>query len=155
MFFADPIAAFTNLRRALKPTGRLVFACWREFDANLWMKLPLSAALAHVPPLPRPGPDDPGPFAFADAAKVTRILTASGFPIPRFEKLDFQMALAPGRGLDAAVEQAVAVGPASRALQGQPAEAIAAATASIRTALTPYLKDETVRLPAAVWLVKA
>ena len=155
MFFGDPAAAFTNLRQAMKPTGRLVFACWRAFDENPWMKLPLTAALAHVPPLPRPGPDDPGPFAFADPDKVTRILTAAGFAAPAMTPFDFKMVLAPGRGLDAATEQAVMVGPASRALADQPAAAVAAATAAIRAALAAHLDGDTVKLDAAVWLVSA
>lgn len=34
MFFANPIAAFSNLRRVLKPRGRLAFVCWRSFEEN-------------------------------------------------------------------------------------------------------------------------
>ena len=60
MFFAEPVRAFANLRTALKPSGRLAFACWRKFDENPWLQVPLRAALEHVPPLPRPGPEDPG-----------------------------------------------------------------------------------------------
>jgi ubiquinone/menaquinone biosynthesis C-methylase UbiE len=52
MFFAEPARAFANLRTALKPGGRLAFACWRKFDENPWLKVPLRAALEHVPPLP-------------------------------------------------------------------------------------------------------
>ena len=36
MFFAEPARAFANLRTALKPSGRLAFACWRKFDENPW-----------------------------------------------------------------------------------------------------------------------
>src|SRR5271165_255900 len=75
MFFAEPARAFANLRAALKPGGRLTFACWRKFDENGWLQVPLRAAQAHVPPLPRPGPEDPGPFSFADEARVQGILT--------------------------------------------------------------------------------
>ncbi|WP_371392003.1 class I SAM-dependent methyltransferase, partial [Salmonella sp. M313] len=51
MFFGDPKAAFANLRRGLRPGGRLVFACWRRFDENVWAKLALVAAYGHVPRL--------------------------------------------------------------------------------------------------------
>src|SRR5262249_23771195 len=54
MFFAEPARAFANLRAALKPSGRLAFACWRKFNENPWLQVPLRAALEHVPPLPRP-----------------------------------------------------------------------------------------------------
>ena len=63
MFFAEPARAFTNLRSALRPGGRLVFACFRTPKENPWMMAPLQAAYEHVPPLPKVGPDDPGPFS--------------------------------------------------------------------------------------------
>ncbi len=155
MFFGDPTAAFANLKRALKPGGRLVFACWRTFDENPWMQVPLYAAYAHVPRLPRPGPEDPGPFAFADPARVTRILTGAGFAAPRFTSVDVALDIAAGRGLDEAVAQATAIGAASRALQDQPAAARTAATAAIREALAAYLKGDSVTLAGAIWLVDA
>ena len=79
MFFAEPARTFANLRTALKPSGRLAFACWRKFDENPWLQVPLRAALEHVPPLPRPGPEDPGPFSFASEQQVHRILADAGF----------------------------------------------------------------------------
>ena len=80
MFFADPPAAFANIRRALKPGGRLTFVCWRAVMENPWMTLPAMAALQHLPPLTEAvDADGPGPFAFADPAKVRGILAAAGF----------------------------------------------------------------------------
>ena len=79
MFFADPIAFLTNLRRALKPTGRLAFACWREPKENPWMMAPLMAVYKHVPKMPPVGPEEPGPFAFASEERVKRILGGAGF----------------------------------------------------------------------------
>ena len=65
MFFADPSAAFTNLRRALRPGGRLLFAAWRPMAENSWFSVPLAAAADLLPPSPPLEPDAPGPFAFA------------------------------------------------------------------------------------------
>ena len=79
MFFADPVLSFANMRRALKPSGRLAFACWREPRENPWMMAPLQAVYRHVPKLPQQGPEDPGPFAFASEARVQRILGEAGF----------------------------------------------------------------------------
>ena len=101
MFFGDPTAAFTNLKRALKPGGRLAFACWRKIDENPWMQVPLHAAYNHVPRLPKQGPDDPGPMSFADPERVTRILTAAGFATPRFTPAEVMLDIAAGKGLDA------------------------------------------------------
>ena len=43
MFFSDPEGAFTNIRRSLKPGGRLVFICWRSLAENPWMQAPLAS----------------------------------------------------------------------------------------------------------------
>ena len=53
MFFGDPVAAFAHLRAALKPSGRIVFVCWRPFPDNPWMGVPYNAATRHVPRPPR------------------------------------------------------------------------------------------------------
>ena len=52
---------------------------WQPLQANEWVRLPLGAALAHLPPPPAPEPDAPGPFAFADPERVRSILAGAGF----------------------------------------------------------------------------
>jgi SAM-dependent methyltransferase len=153
MFFGDPVAAFVNLRKGLKPGGRLTFACWRDPKENPWMTAPMQAALKHVPPMPRPGPTDPGPFAFANDERVAGILTAAGFQPPRFEKIDVMCDLAGGNGLDAAVAASVEFGPASRLLEDQPEDVRDAARASIREMLQEYTVGNDVKAPAAIWIV--
>ena len=64
MFFAEPVVSFANLRRALRPSGRLAFACWREPRENPWMMAPLQAIYRHVPKLPLQGHEDPGRLVF-------------------------------------------------------------------------------------------
>jgi len=155
MFFGDPVAAFSNLRKAMKPTGRLVFACWRKFDENPWMQIPLRAAYAHVPRLPQVGPEEPGPFSFADKERVTRILTGAGFKTPRFTPVDLSFDIGGGAGLEGAVHQATKIGATSRALQDQPEATVAAALEAIRAALSPHVKGSAVVLPGAIWLVEA
>jgi ubiquinone/menaquinone biosynthesis C-methylase UbiE len=155
MFFAEPERSFTNLRRALKPGGRVAFACWREPRDNPWMMVPLQAAYRHVPRLPQLGPEDPGPFSFAAEARVQRILTAAGFADVAMEACNVSLDVAVGRGLDAAVTTALEIGPASRALEGQPEPLQAEARQSIREALAPFAQGEAVRLPGAIWVVTA
>ena len=66
MFFADPVAAFRNLIRALRPGGRLVMAVWATIDENPHWKIPFEIAVRHLgPPAPQP-PHAPGPHAFGD-----------------------------------------------------------------------------------------
>ncbi|HEX7923490.1 MAG TPA: methyltransferase domain-containing protein [Bradyrhizobium sp.] len=155
MFFADPVASFTNLHKALKPSGRLAFACWQEPRENPFFMAPLQAVYKHVPKLPQLGPEDPGPFSFASEARVKRILGEAGFSGIAMEPCRLEFDVAIGRGIDAAVQSALEIGPASRALEGQPDELRAAAVTSIREALTPFAKGDSVPLPGAIWIVTA
>jgi len=155
MFFADPVRSFANLRRALRPTGRLAFACWREPRENPWMMTPLQAVYQHVPKLPQMAPEDPGPFAFASEARVGRILGEAGFKDVALEACPLALDLAIGRGLEAAVQGALEIGPASRALDGHPDEVRAAAANSVREALARFVDGSSVWLPGSIWLVTA
>jgi SAM-dependent methyltransferase len=155
MFFGDPVAAFANMRTGLAAGGRLRFACWRPIGENPWLQIPLHAVYEHAPRLPKPDPEEPGPFAFSDPARVTRILTASGFMAPSFTPLDIQMDIAAGGTLEDAVIQSSSMGPAKRALADQPEEIRAAAVESIRRVLAPHASPAGVSLPGAVWLVAA
>jgi SAM-dependent methyltransferase len=155
MFFADPVLSFANMRKALRPTGRLAFACWREPRENPFFMAPLQAVYKHVPKMPPQGPEDPGPFAFASEARVHRILSEAGFTGIEMEPCNLTLDVAIGRGMDAAVQGALELGPASRALEGHPEEVRAAAKNSIREALTAFAKGETVPLPASIWIVTA
>jgi len=155
MFFGDPVLAFANMRRGLKPGGRTVFACWRKPAENPWMMLPLQAAYLHVPKLPKQGPDDPGPFSFGDPNRVTRILTEAGFTDIALEPVDVMLDLASGRGLDAAVAYTLDIGATSRALDGVSDILRAAAAGSIHDALTPYVDNGRVPLAGAIWIVTA
>jgi len=155
MFFAKPAISFANMRTALRPSGRLTFACWREPRDNPWLMAPLQAVYKHVPKLPQLGPEDPGPFSFASEQRVIRILSEAGFSGIEMEPCNLSLDVAVGRGLDAAVETALEIGPASRALEGQPPEVRAAAANSIREALGPFASGNAVPLAASIWIVTA
>ncbi|WP_342728794.1 methyltransferase domain-containing protein [Bradyrhizobium sp. B097] len=155
MFFADPAVSFANLHKALKPSGRLAFACWQEPRENPFFMAPLQAVYKHVPKLPQLGPEDPGPFSFASEARVKRILGEAGFSGIAMEACRLEFDVAIGRGIDAAVQSALEIGPASRALEGQPDDLRAAAVISIHEALTSFAKGDAVLLPGAIWIVTA
>jgi ubiquinone/menaquinone biosynthesis C-methylase UbiE len=155
MFFADPALSFANIRKALRPSGRLAFACWREPRENPFFMAPLQAAYRHVPKLPQQGPEDPGPFAFASEQRVRRILAKAGFTGIAMEPYPLSLDAAIGHGLDGAVQGSLEIGPVSRALEGQPDEIRAAVAQSIREALAPFAKGDTVLLPASIWIVTA
>ncbi len=152
MFFADPTAAFGNIRKALRSGGRLGFVCWRPLAQNPWMLVPIAAALKHFPePPPPPDPLAPGPFAFADPDRVRAILSGAGFAEVAIEPFDQMI----GAGdLDQAVRVALRVGPLGALLREAPDKADAV-VGSIREALAPHMTPEGVRLPSATWIVRA
>jgi SAM-dependent methyltransferase len=80
MFFADPVAAFANIRRALRPGGVLSFVCWQSAFDNEWMLVPVAAVAEVTGSLPpMPGPGEPGPFSLADPGRAAAVLDAAGF----------------------------------------------------------------------------
>jgi SAM-dependent methyltransferase len=153
MFFADPSAAFCNIKKAVAPRGRLAFVCWRAMEENGWAATPIKAARPLLPPQEPADPFAPGPFAFADAKRVETILSSAGFKDIHIEKFDGHMDMA------ATVEEAalhtMTIGPLSRAV----AELDDAAKVKVRDvvtqALRPYATPQGVRGPVACWLVRA
>jgi len=152
MFFADPVAAFANLRRALKPGGRMAFVCWRAQAANPIMTVPIAAAATHLPPLPPPlDPDAPGPFALADSARLGRILEAAGFGGVAITPHDEPIG---GNDRAGTLELALQIGPLGRYLREHP-ERLAAVVGPVRAALEPFIVDGIARIPSATWIVTA
>lgn len=154
-FFGDPVSAFAHMRRAASARARMAFVCWRSLAENPWIGVPMSAVLPHVPPRPKADPHAPGMFAFADPQRISQVLTAAGWTPPRLEKLDLDLDIAAGRGLQEAVVQSTQIGAVNSWLRGQAAEVVAAAVASIREALAAQLDGTSVRLPGAMWLVSS
>jgi len=153
MFFADPDNAFANMRKALKAGGRLAFVCWQEPRANEWVRVPIGAIRPHVPQQPQLGPEDPGPFAFADLARVRRVLSHAGFD--RITARPFETPMPLGDDFDAALAHIQEFGPVSRALSGANDAEKAKAVAALRDALKPYAGRKPVAMGGAVWLIGA
>lgn len=97
MFFNDPTGAFAHMRRALKPSGRVAFVCWRGMAENDWMRLPMGAMKDILAPMTPPGPEAPGPFSFGDRGRVARILTAAGFTDVTIVPFDASIPFGKGR----------------------------------------------------------
>jgi len=155
MFFADPAAAFANLRRAIRPGGRLLFATWRPMAENPWFVVPFQAAEHLLPPQPPAQPNAPGPFALADPDRVTQILGAAGWTDIRLTRHDVPVCLAgPGQIIEAA-EFAIRVGGLARALAEASPDLRQRAAQSIAEALPAYDSPAGVCLTGSVWFVSA
>ncbi|MEH6420867.1 class I SAM-dependent methyltransferase [Pseudomonas sp. CGJS7] len=158
MFFDDPTAAFAELRKTLKPGGRLAFACWQGPELNDWYELPLTAIADFVERTPV-DTRQPGPFAFSDADHIREVLTAAGFG--SIELQPFATPFYLGRGAtreamaDDAMEQVFRVGPIARLLEAQSEEVNARARVAIRAALLGLAGDEGLEVGGATWIVTA
>lgn len=165
MFFDDPVGAFGNLRGALKPGGRMAFACWRAIAENPAFTLPLAAALSLLPEPPAATPPEaPGPFAFADGARTKALLEQAGWVDVEVWAHDAGLLVGGGvahegggadRGLEAAVEMSMHVGPLGRALLTLDEDTRTRARDAVRQALRPHGGPDGVTLPAAIWIVTA
>ena len=155
MFFADPVAAFRNLAPALAPGGRLVFVAWAAADRNPWFSLPLAAAVERLGPAAPSDPDAPGPMAFRDIGRVTRILAEAGFARAEGAVRTVDLHL-PG-GLEAAADLALRIGPATRHIRdkGGSEDDVRAIADGVRARLAPFVTGDGIRVPATVNLYRA
>jgi SAM-dependent methyltransferase len=152
MFFDDPEAAFRNLRSTLRPGGQLSFACWAAPRDNQFVTIPIAAAAKHIT-LPEPGePDAPGPFAFADAERVRRILSRSGFAEIESNRLTEKVG---GGTLDETASMLMQLGPLSSVLEDIDETTRKAISADIRAALAEFESSGRVWIAAVTWLVTA
>ncbi len=158
MFFDDPVAAFTHMRGALKPGGRLAFVCWRGAQQNDWVRLPMAAIRDIVQPVPA-DPDAPGPFAFGDRQRLADILAAAGFTAINIAPFDTVISYGRGTARDEAIDDALdmafQVGPLSRALADQPDDIRARAATAVRAAFADRPGETSVLIDGAAWIVTA
>lgn len=150
MFFADPVAAFANLRRVGKPGAALRFVVWRDPSENPFMTAATEAAKPLFPDLPARQPDQPGPFGLADRERTHGILAQAGRSGAELEPRDIDCAF-PASDLDAYLKR---IGPVSAAAAqlGEPERN--EVLARIRAAYDRFVEGDTVRFTAACWLLR-
>lgn len=155
MFFDDPVAAFANLRRAMRPDGRMAFVAWQSAPSNAWVMTAIGALIEHVPMPELPAPGAPGPFAFADADRVRSLLTDAGWRAVEVEPVETSI-LVGGPGDVDSVLAFYEQDPIGQMLMSKADEAQrAAAHASLRQVIEERIASDGLRLGAAVWLVTA
>ena len=155
MFFADPVAAFANIRKSVRSGGALAFACWDNLFANEWMFLPGTAVVQVTGALPpMPAPDAPGPFSLAEPDRVNAVLHDAGFTNVTVTSLAHPVAL-PEAEIESLVMLSRRVGPVREALRTADADTEARIIDAVRATLTERIADGEVRLGAAALIVHA
>lgn len=155
MFFEDPVAAFRNLRAAVRPGGRLVFVCWQEMAANPFVQIPASVFLRHAPQ-PDTGADPgPGPFSLADGDYTARLLADAGWSDVSLERVTRQVVLGGWGRAEEAAEFSSASMAGRRILANAAPDVVAAALADLARELRPHETEAGVVLDCAAWLVQA
>ena len=158
MFFSDPAATFTSLRKALKPGGRLAVAVFRTARENRWAREPAVSLGDLLPPQPLPGPEEPGQFSWADPARVKRILETAGFRDVSLTPFDLDMRLSSAGGAGAAAEAAsfaMLIGPVVRATLNASPEQRQTVRAGLETYFRGVEGPQGVIMPGAIWIVRA
>jgi len=151
MFFADPAAAFANLRKALRRGGRLAFVCWRTREENPIFTTGFAGAAAVLGLRELPGPS--AAFSLAGTGRVSALLSGAGFGGIEFAKADEPMLI--GRDVDDVLEYERASPTATEILTGLSAAQAAGLTRQVRDRLLAYTAPAGVTMPAAAWLVTA
>lgn len=153
MFFADPINAFSNIRRGLRAGGRLAFVCWQAADKNPWIEIPRQVVLQHVPAPPPVDPEAPGPMAFANPERVRHILSGAGFSEINIEPLETLIPFEPD--VPGTAQRLVQVGFASRLLSNASDDVIARVKSDISDAISRFQTDNGVMIDGTTWIVSA
>ncbi|MEM7570511.1 MAG: class I SAM-dependent methyltransferase [Pseudomonadota bacterium] len=155
MFFEEPVDAFIKLRGLMAAGGRFSAVCWQEMPKNGWLAKPMRAVLPFLKePPPEPDPHAPGPFAFADKARVVGILEQAGWQDVAMTPWEGKLKL-PGETLDEAANFMTTLGPASSLIkaQGLDLEPIVAAVMDILKAESG--PDGPYEMEAAAWVLTA
>lgn len=154
MFFADPVAAFTNLCGGLRRGGRLCMAVWASMADNLHWKIPFEIAVKHLGAPAPVDPHQPGPMAFRDPAYLRDILTKAGFGEIDIAPQGFRII---GLTAKSEAQHAAMFGPAWRLMEEKDAPDAVRQTiiAETEAAYAPYLTRAGMRLPGTVLIAKA
>jgi ubiquinone/menaquinone biosynthesis C-methylase UbiE len=151
MFFADPVRAFANLRRAAKDDAQLRFVAWRGTEENPFIAEAERAGAAHLPALPPRQNNEPGPVAFADPGRVHMILEQSHWTEIEILPVDVECSM-PDRDLKRYLTN---FGPVAAALQEPEPERAEQILQEILPAFSRYRVGSEVRFSSACWMVNA
>jgi len=152
MFFADPVAAFANIGRALRPAGRLVMMVWQAHERNEW-DVAIHIALTQPEATVAVEPDAPDPFSLADPPTVEAILQAAGFADIAFTEV--QRPVYYGSDVATALDWVRGFSCTNEVLTRLDPGAASRACAQLRGALVAHMSDDGVWFDSCAWMVTA
>ncbi|NHC12457.1 methyltransferase domain-containing protein [Motilibacter sp. E257] len=152
MFFRDPVAAFTNIGRALKHGGRLVMLVWQAAELNEW-DVEIRGALARPEAAAPSPPDHLDPFSLGEAAVLTEVLQTAGFT--GIGLADVREPVYYGPDVGVALEWARGFASTRAVVQSLDAVAAERAEARLQRVIAAHLSDEGVWFESRAWLVSA
>lgn len=153
MFFADPVAAFANIRSALRPDGRIAMLVWQDLAVSDWVLL-IRDALAAGRDLPVPPPGAPSPFSLGDTAHTTAMLTDAGYRDIALDAVDEPLWF--GSDADDAFAFMTKSGAAGGLLHSIEDEVLKdAAATKFREMLRAHETPDGVLLRAPAWIIQA
>lgn len=158
MFFENSVAAFSNIRRALKPGGALTFACWAARESNPWFSLPASVAAEVLGPGPAPDPDAPGPTRFGNPDALEVMLRDAGWD-PKVETVELH--LTPAGGPEDVADMMMTIGSATSRMKAAADAGVLtedhrdAVRAGLVAGFAQFVRDGAVRVPARIHFVRA
>jgi ubiquinone/menaquinone biosynthesis C-methylase UbiE len=160
MFFAQPVAAFRNIRRALKPGGELAMVVWRKREDNPWVHEAELLVKQIVPVVKHEQTGQahpaPGPFSMTNADLVSDILRGAGFHRIGFERFDTDVCI--GQTVEAAIELAMNMGPAGETIRLAGEEGVRLkpqVTDALRALFTPHLRADGIWFGSSCWFITA
>ena len=154
MFFSNPVGAFSNLRKGLRPGGSITFVCWQAMEKNQWINFVAKTLLPFQPKnLPKPDPRHPGGFAFGERAYIEEILRESGYANIRVNPLETEFNL--GKSVEEIMIFNENIGPLSGLLETLDDSSSARATQALRDKVEDLMDNDGLFLSAAAWLVTA
>jgi ubiquinone/menaquinone biosynthesis C-methylase UbiE len=158
MFFANPVAGLRNMRRSLKPGGRMAHIVWRNPADNPWLSMAKDVVLDFLPP---PGDDarscGPGPFSMADEPTVRKMMEIAGYSDITFERVDAPVLI--GHDVRDAIEFQLAIGPAGEVFR-EAGDLAEKRRPEIEAALAEAIRKQTtsaegIIMPSSSWVISA
>lgn len=149
MFFEDPVAAFANLRGAMRDGGRLRAISFRSAGENPFMTTAERAAAPLLPDVPPRRPDAPGQFALANRDRVRSILASAGWNDIDLAPIDVPCAF-PASELTGYFTR---LGPVAPVLRAADEETRTRVIAMMLEAFAPFVRKDEVRFVAACWMI--